>query len=227
MKIYIFEPHPDDLLFGSGPILLDWIKEGSYDIHVITVTDGRACYRAGIDRYTDDVDQMSEDEVAKMRIQEAREAVKFLGIPEEHHSLLYFHDADGQKYVDDAISKVKEIIDTPDKLIIPSNHNKHIDHQATYDIATTVAKKLNLMKIEFFVYFISLYGKFKQDSIDKQFTYTIDADKREILIKWYEIYKSQHKMEFTNKMFRGYLETTEEVTYAVFDYDDMGNYYNF
>ena len=27
MKIVIFEPHPDDLLFGPGPILLDWMKE--------------------------------------------------------------------------------------------------------------------------------------------------------------------------------------------------------
>ena len=40
MKIIIFESHPDDLLFGPGPILLDWIEEG-HDIHVITVTDGR------------------------------------------------------------------------------------------------------------------------------------------------------------------------------------------
>ena len=63
MKIVIFEPHPDDLLFGPGPILLDWIKDNN-EIHIITVTDGRACYRSGEDNYSDDVADMTEDDVA-------------------------------------------------------------------------------------------------------------------------------------------------------------------
>ena len=51
MKIVIFEPHPDDLLFGPGPILLEWINEGNHDIHIFTVTDGRVCFRAADDFY--------------------------------------------------------------------------------------------------------------------------------------------------------------------------------
>jgi LmbE family N-acetylglucosaminyl deacetylase len=76
MKIYVFEPHPDDLLFGPGPILLDWIKDNN-EIHVITVTDGRACYRSGEDNYSDDVADMAEDDVAEMRISEAKQAIDF------------------------------------------------------------------------------------------------------------------------------------------------------
>jgi LmbE family N-acetylglucosaminyl deacetylase len=87
MKTYIFEPHPDDLLFGPGPILLDWIKE-EHEIHVITVTDGMACYRSGQDKYSDDVAEMTEDDVAKMRLNEAKQAIEFLGIPHENHHLL-------------------------------------------------------------------------------------------------------------------------------------------
>jgi LmbE family N-acetylglucosaminyl deacetylase len=78
MKLVIFEPHPDDLLFGPGPILLEWIKEGKHDIHVITVTDGRAVYRSGEDKIADDVATMTEDDVADMRIKEAKESIEFL-----------------------------------------------------------------------------------------------------------------------------------------------------
>ena len=77
-KIVIFEPHPDDLLFGPGPILLDWIKEIDHNIFIITVTDGRACYRSGEDKYDDDIAEMTEDDVANMRINEAKQAIEFL-----------------------------------------------------------------------------------------------------------------------------------------------------
>jgi LmbE family N-acetylglucosaminyl deacetylase len=226
MKINIFEPHPDDLLFGPGPILLDWIQE-NHEIHIITVTDGRACYRSGQDKFSDDVAEMTEDDVAEMRIQEAKDAVRFLGIPEQNHHLLYFHDADGQKYVEEAVEKVKPIIDNPDRFVLPSDNNKHVDHQATHDIAIQVAKDLQLADIDFFVYFIPTYGKFKEDSKDKQFIYEITDDKREKLLKWYEIYQSQHKMKFTNKMFTGYLNSINEVIYAEFEYADLGKYHNF
>ncbi len=64
MKIIIFEPHPDDLLFGPGPILLDWINEGNHDIHIVTVTDGRVCYRSGDDVLSEEAKGMTEDKVA-------------------------------------------------------------------------------------------------------------------------------------------------------------------
>ena len=94
MKIVIFEPHPDDLLFGPGPIIFDWIAEG-HEIFVITVTDGRACFRRN--RFV----HMEEEDVAKIRIDEAKEAIKFLKITSKNHHLLLFHDKDGQKYVKD------------------------------------------------------------------------------------------------------------------------------
>ena len=89
MKIVIFEPHPDDLLFGPGPILLDWIKEGQHDIHIITVTDGRACYRESGDILLEDASTMTEDDVAEMRINEAKISMEFLGITSDNHHLLY------------------------------------------------------------------------------------------------------------------------------------------
>ena len=121
MKIVIFEPHPDDLLMGPGPIMFDWIKEG-HDLHIITVTDGRACYRSHEDI------KITEDKVAELRIKEAKQAVAFLNLAPEKLHLLYFHDADGSKYVKEGILKVKPIIRDANRIVLPSTNNKHVDY---------------------------------------------------------------------------------------------------
>ncbi len=226
MKIVIFEPHPDDLLFGPGPILLDWINEENHDIHIITVTDGRACYRSGEDVLSEDAVCMTEDDVAEMRINEAKKAIEFLGLPSENHHLLYFHDADGNKYVKEAIKKVKHLIKDVDRIVLPSTHNIHADHQATHDIAIGAAKALNLTNIEYFVYFIATYGRFQQGSKDKQFQYIVDEAKAELLIKWLNIYQSQAKIKWTWKMYTRYLKKIRTWTYARYTFNDIGQYYN-
>ena len=226
-KIIIFEPHPDDLLFGPGPILLDWIKEKHHNIHIITVTDGRACYRSGTDKYNDEVAEMTENDVAIMRINEAKQAVDFLGLPSENHHLLYFHDADGQKYIKEGIEKVKPLIKNVDRLFLPSTNNLHVDHQATHDIAIGAAKELSLNNVEYFVYFIPSYGKFQEDSKDKQFKLIINEEKAKILQDWLEIYQSQAKIKYTWKMYKRFLRKIREWTYGIYTFDDIGKYYNF
>ena len=226
MKIYVFEPHPDDLLFGPGPILLDWIKDKN-EIHIITVTDGRACYRSGEDNYSDDVADMTEDDVAEMRISEAKQATDFLGLSHENHHLLKFHDADGQKYVPEAIEKVKTLIKDADRLVLPSDKNRHVDHQATHDIAIGAAKELELKDVEYFVYFIASYGKFQEDSKPYQFEYEIDEQKALILNNWLDIYQSQAKLKWTWKMYKRFIKKVRVWTYAIFKYEDIGKYFNF
>ena len=210
MKIVIFEPHPDDLLFGPGPILLDWINEGNHDIHIITVTDGRACYRSGDDALSE----------------EAKKSVDFLGLPQENHHLFYFHDADGQKYVKEGIIKTKRLIKDSDKIVFPSSHNLHADHQATHDIAKGAAIELKLTKAEYFVYFISSYGKFQEDSKDKQFQYTVDEERAVLLSKWLNIYQSLAMMKWTWKMYTRYIKKIRTWTYARYSFNDIGKYYN-
>ncbi len=226
MKIVIFEPHPDDLLFGPGPILLDWINEGNHDIHIITVTDGRACYRSGDDALSEEAKIMTEDKVAEMRINEAKKSVDFLGLPQENHHLFYFHDADGQKYVKEGIIKTKRLIKDSDKIVFPSSHNLHADHQATHDIAKGAAIELKLTKAEYFVYFISSYGKFQEDSKDKQFQYTIANERAALLIEWLNIYQSQAMMKWTWKMYTRYLKKIRTWTYPRYTFNDIGKYYN-
>lgn len=224
MKIVVFEPHPDDLLFGPGSLIFDWIKEG-HEIHVITITDGRAFFR-GMRKPPEEVKKMSEDDVAEMRISEAKKAIEFLNLPEENHHLLYFHDADGQKYVEEAKEKVKPFLDDVDRIVLPSDNNGHADHQATHDIAIKAAKELELEDVEFLVYFIPSYGKFKEDSKEKQFMKKIDEDLQLKLKQWLKIYQSQKLSKYTWKMFKWFLNNVNERIYGRFKYKDIEKYYN-
>lgn len=227
MKIVIFEPHPDDLLFGPGPILLKWIKEGEHDIHVVTVTDGRAVYRSGHDKFTADVALMTEDDVAEMRINEAKKSIEYLGLPLENLHLFYFNDADGPKYVKEGIKKAMPLIKDANRIVIPSNNNDHVDHQATYKIAVSAAQELNLTEIEYFVYFEISRGRFQEDSKDNQFQYTINEEDAFILQEWLKIYQSQAKMKWTWKQYTTYIDKARTWTYAKYNFEDIGKYYNF
>ncbi|MGQ4874472.1 MAG: PIG-L deacetylase family protein [Promethearchaeia archaeon] len=226
MRIIIFEPHPDDLLFGPGPILLDWINEG-HEIHIITITDGRACYRGNKDAYAPEIAKMTEDDVAKMRLNEAKEVIKFLGLPSENLHLLKFPDTEANKYIQKAVEKVKPLLTNVNRIVLPSNNNRHPDHQATYDIVISTVKELKLKDAEFFVYFIPAYGKFKNDSKDRQIEIPINDDKKKKLFKWLEIYQSQKKSKFTWKMYNRFIKVLKSMTYGIFSYEDIGKYYNF
>ena len=219
LKIVIFEPHPDDLLFGTGPIIFDWIEEG-HDIHIITVTDGRACYRGHKDI------SMSENDVADMRIKEAKATIKFLGLPKANLHLLKFPDSKAWRNRKEGIKEVQPLIKDADRILIPSNNNGHKDHQATHTMAVGAAKELGL-DIEYYVYFIPSYGVFKSDSKDKQFEITITEELRSKLQEWLQIYQSQKKTEMTWKFYTRYLRRMKKVIYGIFKFDDIGKYYNF
>jgi len=219
MKIVIFEPHPDDLLFGIGPKIFDWINE-NHDIHIITVTDGRACYR-GHENIV-----IMEDGVAEMRLKEAKRVMEFLKLPSKNLHLLKFPDAEGQKYVQEGIKKVKILIKDADRIVLPSNNNAHVDHQATHDIAVGAAKELGL-DVEFFVYFIPSYGVFKNDSKDHQIQVEITEELRNKLQEWFKIYESQKLPKPTFKFYTRFLKRVQQVKYAIFRLKDKGKFYNF
>lgn len=223
LKIVIFEPHPDDLLMGPGPIILKWIEE-KHDIHIITVTDGRACFRKSDEK---DIVEIPEDEVAEMRINEAKETIEFLGLPQENLHLLYFPDAECQKYIKEGIEKVKPLIRDAERLCLPSNHNLHDDHQATHDIAVGAARELNLTNIEYWVYFVPQYGRFNEDSKDKRVTIKISEDEKQKLQEWLEIYQSQSITKLTWKLYTRYIKSVKQMLYAIFKFEDIGKYHNF
>ncbi|MBD3255513.1 MAG: hypothetical protein GF383_10490 [Candidatus Lokiarchaeota archaeon] len=222
MKIVIFEPHPDDLLMGPGHVIFDWLEE-NHEIHIITITDGRACFRKNplLSK------EISEEEVAEMRLDEARKAIEFLGISLDNLYLLEFPDSKAQKYVDDGIQKVKPIILDADRLVFPSDNNLHEDHQATHNIAIGAARELELKSCQYWIYLVPQYGRFNKDSELKQITVELSEERRKKMQEWLQIYQSQKLDRGVWKLYTRYLKYTKKMIYGIFDYEDMGKYYNF
>ncbi len=226
MKIVILEPHPDDLLFGPGPVIFDWISKG-HKIIVLTLTDGRKVYKVSPEKLSNDVKNMPEDEVAAMRIEESKNAVKFLGLKAENHLIFRYHDADGPKYVKNAVEKVKPLLSGADRIVVDSNNSSHPDHQAAYDIAVNAAKELNLKKVEFFVMCVWAYCRFRDDSKANQIKVAISDGLKKRMLQWLEIYASQKKTKFTWKGYVHYIKVTSAQTFGIYRLEDAGKYYNF
>ena len=119
------------------------------------------------------------------------------------------------------------LIKDANRIVLPSSHNNHADHQATYDIVVGAAKELNLTKIEYLVYFEISRGRFQEDSKDNQFQYTINEEDAFTLQEWLKIYQSQKKTKWMWKMYSTYLHKARTWTYARYNFEDIGKYYNF
>ncbi len=226
MKIVIFEPHPDDLLLGAGHFVFDWLKEG-HDLHIITITDGSKCYETSPEELSDEIRFMSADKVRELRFQESKKVIEFLGLSQMNHHYLDFKDADGQKYVEEGIERVKGIIKDANRVVLPSKNNKHKDHQAAHDICMGAAKELNLKNLEYWVYFLPLYGVFNRDSEDKQILINISKTLRSRLLEWLQIYESQSLMPQFWKTLNRFIKYSRTRRIAIFELKDYGKYYNF
>ncbi|MBD3195765.1 MAG: hypothetical protein GF317_11955 [Candidatus Lokiarchaeota archaeon] len=224
MKIVVFAPHPDDELIGAGGSILKWMEEG-HNIHIIYVSDGRAAYtyekKMGRLILTEQT-QISEDELAGIRMREINEVIKFLEIPLENISKFELPDQQVSEYIDLGVEKSKEIIKDADRLVIPSNNNPHTDHQATFTIATKAAKELELSDIEFYVYSIYVSVKAPKEKRVKVDT----ANYREKVYRALLLYDSQKYISSVKSSFKNKKRSRRE-RFGVFKLEDLNDYYNF
>lgn len=223
-KIVIFSPHPDDEIISAGGSLLRWKEEG-YDVHIIYLSDGRAAY--SFERKNKNVTsvkatQISEVELARIRMQEVNEVVEFLELPKNNIHKFMFPDQEVNKNKRKGIEKSKEIIKDAIRLVIPSNNNLHIDHQATFDIATEAAKELNLQNMEFYVYAIYLGIE-----APKEHKIKINIEKyNQKIYEALQLYASQTYIKTVNAMFERKKRQKWE-RFGVFSLKDLGQFHNF
>lgn len=224
MKIVIFAPHPDDELVGAGGSILKWMDEG-HQVEIIYISDGRAAYtfenRMGRLMETEDT-QISEDDLAGMRMREINEVMKFLEIPEDNIHKFKLPDQQIMDFRETAIDMSKPIIKNADRIVGPSNNNPHTDHQATFNIATTAAKELNLNDIEFYIYAIYLSINAPKE---KQIKINI-KDYNKNAYQALQLYKSQTVIKTVNASFERMKKKKRE-RFGVFRLEDLGKYQNF
>ena len=226
MKIVVFVPHPDDEIFALGGSILKWIEEG-HDVHIIYVTDNRALITWGkkhdqlIEEEAKEYINLSEEEIGKIGLEEARCVAKAFGFPDRNVHLFEFHDQNAMSQIGSGVKLSKDIIKDVDRIVIPSDNNNHPDHQATHTIAKNAAIELNLANTEFYVY--AIYNLMKVP-MEKQKKVRIS----EYRLKVYEImklYKTQLLLKDTRLGWQTLTRKRSE-RFGVFSLKDAGKYYN-
>jgi len=134
-KILVIAPHPDDESIGVGGMLSIYAKQ----CEVWVLTDGSKCQMPN-----------SGEEIIEIRKAEFINAMEYLGVQKyrmfEMEDRCLFQNLDLLIYED--ISKFT-------KIFIPSNHESHIDHVSTYQIAINMLKAQKIVDKEIYLYEIT------------------------------------------------------------------------
>ncbi|TFG17113.1 MAG: hypothetical protein EU531_04255 [Promethearchaeota archaeon] len=227
MKIVVFAPHPDDEVYGCGGSILKWMEQG-HDVHIVYVTDNSALISWGrehdelIEEEAKDYINLTEEEIGKIGLKEAKKVSKAFGFPESNVNLFQFRDQDAMNRIEDGIRLSEEIIKDADRLVIPSDNNNHPDHQATHTMAKTAAQELSLTNVEFYVY--TIYNVLKAP-IEKHIKIKM-VEYRDKLYDLMKMYKTQITLS-TSKTAWQTLKRKRKERFGLFILEDAGKYYNF
>lgn len=140
----VFAPHPDDESLGCGGTIAKIIAGGG-NVHVVFVTDGTSSHRHLI----------FNDELKRIRIEEAKKAAAVFKIPAEQLYFLEIPDGSIFKNVEKVTDIILNIFNeiTPDIIFIPSIAEFPPDHYHT-NMAVLKAIKKSDLKPRVFEYFI-------------------------------------------------------------------------
>ncbi|MBY9004715.1 MAG: PIG-L family deacetylase, partial [Candidatus Lokiarchaeota archaeon] len=165
---------------------------------------------------------LSEDKIAEIALKEAEDVAKSFGFTKDTIHLFKFHDQGASSRIEDGVKLAINIIKNANRIVLPSDSNNHVDHQATHTIAKSAAITLGLDKVEFYVY--AIYNVLKV-SMDKQIKVDM-ARYRERLYEIMGIYKTQLCLKDSN-MGRETLKRRRKERFGIFHLEDANNFYNF
>jgi LmbE family N-acetylglucosaminyl deacetylase len=123
----VLAPHPDDETLGCGATIMRKRAAGSL-IHIVIATDGR---------YSLPPANLSGEELAKLREEEACRAGAILGLSPENISFLRFEDGRLAAHFRLLRDRVADIIDAvdPEEIFVSSTMDSHPDHRVLAGIA--------------------------------------------------------------------------------------------
>jgi len=227
MRITVFAPHPDDEIFGCGGSILKWLDDG-HRVEIIYVTDNRALISWGkkenqlLEKEAQKFLSLTNEEIGEIAIEEARKAARDFGIPDNNVHFFEFPDQEAELHIKKAIKLSKKIISNSERIVLPSDNNNHMDHQATHEIAKNSAKELGLIDAEFYIY--AIYNVLKVPK-EKQIKIKI-SDYRERLYEIMKNYKTQLCLKDTRVGWKT-LKRKRTERFGVFSFKDMNKFENF
>ena len=127
----IFSPHQDDETLACGGTILKKVGAGAH-ISIVFMTDGRSSH-AGL---------IPEDDIARMRKEEAIAAAGSLGVGRDSLHFLDFEDTRLGEYCEAAVQAVVVILEhlRPDSVFVPCEEDPPPDHLATRKIVLSALK---------------------------------------------------------------------------------------
>ncbi|MBK7996148.1 MAG: PIG-L family deacetylase [Blastocatellia bacterium] len=127
--ILVISPHPDDLEIAMGGTVAKEIAQGKKVISIV-LTDGRRSQRSFV---------CSDEEIAKIRQQEVREAAQVLGISKLYNlELEDLHTSENQEKLNKQLSKlIKQY--KPKEIYLP---HPELDRHPTHQLAARLVFKL-------------------------------------------------------------------------------------
>lgn len=228
MKIVVFAPHPDDEIFGCGGSILKWMDEG-HEIHIVYVTDNRVLIKWGLkenqllQEEAKEFMNLGEEEIAKIALKEAEQVSRDFGFLKKNVHFFKFHDQEAMNNINNGMILAKEIIRDADKIVLSSDNNNHVDHQATHIIVKRAAKEINLKNAEFYVY--ALYNVLKAPK-EKQIKIKVEQYRNRL----YELmkgYRTQLCLKDTRMGWEYVLKRRRSERFGVFRFEDMNKFENF
>jgi len=141
----VFAPHPDDETLGCGGTIAKRLSEG-YNVYVVFMTDGRhSLAEFGISSGP------TPSEMKEIRREEAKRAMKILGLQERNLLFLDFEDKTLEKHESLVQERIVDILkDTsPEEVFLPQEKEYNTDHRVTNLITKRAIEVSNLHPIEY------------------------------------------------------------------------------
>jgi LmbE family N-acetylglucosaminyl deacetylase len=184
-------PHMDDGVLACGGTIAKLSQK--QQVHIVYATDGMRSPAPVLPWW----DSTSTD-LGQVRMREAREAMRGLGVPEQNVHFLNLPEGQLRKYGKTLISSLTDLIEQiePAFVFMPFRYDRHVDHLALNCVVTTTVQERAFQAelIEYFVYYrwrllpeqdvrkyISFHHLFEIDIVD------VSAQKRAAL----DCFKSQ------------------------------------
>ena len=145
-KVVVFAPHPDDEILGCGGTIAKKLSEG-YEVVVVYMTDGRHAFSNLFNINS----EPTPEELKEIRKEEARRAVRILGLQEENLYFLDFEDGALEQKKAEAQQQVVEILSKhlPVEVYFPYEKDINPDHHTTNKIVRNSINKLGLLALKY------------------------------------------------------------------------------
>ncbi len=146
----VLAPHMDDAVLGCGGTLAKLSTQEN--VHVVYATDGA---RSPVPDSLRKAKPSSE--LCAIRTQEAKDALRLIGVPVQNLHFLNFPDGSLNQHRDAFFQAMRQLLEQiqPDYVLMPFRYDCHPDHVAMSAIATQAIHTLNTSAqiLEYFIYY--------------------------------------------------------------------------